>query len=670
MKCDQVVGSFIVVLLCLVVKAQQEVCENISLSVKDIQDCRFGICKATATINSFIAASTDRTTCYQLWIENTFVGYLNISAISIFRKQTSEYCYYSDDPFVSYSLTCACNQGAIYGCPNHYRYNGTCPAKLPTTSNPPDYTFCYSEPFMAASSCRQGGFYCGKVGVYLNERFKICKMKAPEPPQILLSIRSNLNELLISYTNEQTQFISQDETIDITIKDFKTTDPEFKDFVIWDKPTTDFFYLSSQYVNNKNEHNSNKIGYWVVDKSTTTIDRTVGANMGDMNWIPVNLLVSDCSVSAGTTYSKAINYATITTMLSNLQSYNVVGQRLPMYLSDTEYIPFQFQNYPSTFDNNKEYWFIKDGLISFRKDNPAMLSFLGMTFGNDLVPITYEKVGALQVKLNDGTTQVLKNAQLRCVFYSDYSVNSSCTQACIASHSTNTSLYGLCKMDSCNFDTTMLNCTDPLLRAITWPDMKRTECSFNRKVTCKKVDSVANTPATLIVNSVEALISMDIELKNMSITFNRYDVQPIISECSFSFLSESIYFNIYSQDGDGDVMIVFSSPSIPAMSRAIRREQQAVIVNAQNITGDIVISVVNGNKNSSCRVSAISKSIILRDLFTNLNAGSLISAIFKLQLGPQFFNSVFYTAMAMVGLIGFILVSGAIVFLGWLCTSK
>jgi len=34
------------------------------------------------------------------------------------------------------------------------------------------------------------------------------------------------------------------------------------------------------------------------------------------------------------------------------------------------------------------------------------------------------------------------------------------------------------------------------------------------------------------------------------------------------------------------------------------------------------------------------------------------------------FNSVFYTVLVMVGLIGFILVSGAIVFVGWLCAYK
>jgi len=49
-------------------------------------------------------------------------------------------------------------------------------------------------------------------------------------------------------------------------------------------------------------------------------------------------------------------------------------------------------------------------------------------------------------------------------------------------------------MDSCNFDTAALNCTDPLLKAITWPDMKRTECTFDR-VLCKKIDPPANTPA-------------------------------------------------------------------------------------------------------------------------------------------------------------------------------
>ena len=545
---------------------------------------------------------------------------------------------------MTFANQCFCGMTMTLGCSNHPKYNSSCPATLPTDA---DYTFCYTDSFPSTSSSCVGKRinYCGKAGFSLNERYKICKMKSPEPIQMVLNVMTDSSDLKLSYKNTNDPYTSEDGSISIKINELDTMEQNYNDFVMWDKPSNDFYYLPSQYVNEKNEHNPGKLGYWVVDKSSASVNRTVGVNPGGLNWIPLTVDVTDCN-----TITKTPNYALTTNLLSTLQQYNVNAKKLQIFLSDQEYSPSIFKTYSSAFDNYRDYWFLKDGIISFKKDSPSLLSFVGMTLSGDLVPIQSQTVSSLKVKLNDGSVSFLRNPQLRCVFYSDYTTSDPCTQVCVVSSHSNSSLYGMCRLSGCNFDETKLECVDPVISVLTWPDLRKTECYFDRKFVCKKMDTI-NSTSTLVLNVPQAMVSMDVTLRNLSINFRYYDIVPVISDCSYSAINGNLTFYLNTNGGEAGAVVMFSNPLIPALSPILTTQRKMYTIRTdERINEEVIISVVNGMLRSSCSV-VVSKSYgkALDDFWMNVNASNVVDSFFNLlgmnYQGPTWPKVVFFYSM-------------------------
>ena len=583
-------------------------CQSIAISVGKIDNCVDGECKTEIVANVAIDLKANRVACLNLYSGDVFLGSVNISALSIFKTQVAEYCYYSDDPLIERNIICKCSPLLLTptpGCSGHPTQNGQCPF-IPRGK--PNYQFCQAGFAEKGdlNDCVFGGYYCIRTNLYVNKRFKICKLSDPDERKVVLDVVTDREHLTITYNDKVTTYTTEDKELVVSLPSVSVDEMTYSKYVVWDKTSpTDFWYLDSDKVNDFKEYGNNKVGYIVADDQHHELQTL----LDNEPFLPVAYTVYGC-YNYDTEFLAKLNFRTNSEVLRDLDTKRVVKNNYPRYLSDSEYDAQVYQNYPAPLQTNTEYWFIKEGLISYRKNNPAILSFLGLTMHDIFVPLVYNTVNeTIRVRIRDGTIKEMNNAWLHCVFVADWRVNSSsCYQACFARTPNSMTEYGLCSLNSCEsatIETRMLNCVDPEVYAVTWPDMRR--AIFRMDQTGEKgiqteYDDRVQTTTRVVSNFKGANILVNLKMNNLTVRFQNYHVTPVITDCSF--YDGSIVFTLYTLDGSAAVIVTFSDPALASMSPVIGMEKQKLSKAIPfTLNSEVLVTVVNGKHSSTCTVN-------------------------------------------------------------------
>jgi len=174
-------------------------CQSIGISVGKIDNCVDGECKTEIVANFAIDLKANRFACLNLYSGDVFLGSVNISALSIFKTQVAEYCYYSDDPIIEQNVRCVCSWStqSTPGCKGHPTQNYDCPLSPAGT---PNYQFCQAGWVgrNTLNDCLIGSYYCIRTNLYVNKRFKICKLSDPDERKVVLDVVTDREHLTLT----------------------------------------------------------------------------------------------------------------------------------------------------------------------------------------------------------------------------------------------------------------------------------------------------------------------------------------------------------------------------------------------------------------------------------------------------------------------------------------
>lgn len=554
------ISAKLLVMVCLFhfllyVSGQQHSCVSHPVSLSNITNCYDKVCNLTAT--TYIKQQFDGIT--ETCIDFTSGNNSESSTIHILGSKTVatyplQDCYFTDDPYMNFTLYCSCLSVACnlpplsLFCESAYN-QATCP--IHNTTSPS----VFDKGVGISTDCLGGlkGHWCSRMILNAAARYKICRLGKPKY-SVLFNIHDDHGNVLLNdiYTGGLISYNSS--SINLTMNANLNTLTHENKYIIWDRSSNSNYYiLPDTVINDINTYNKNKIGWIKIIE----------------NKIYHQLTHEDFDITLGSCIRNQFDLRhsllNVAVFLNNHKQFlgNTVGSDRslmdPLYnpeISDEGITPNHFVS---------PYKYVHDGFGLYAYDNSVTFFGVQKNLTNDFYTLTFKpdisiRTGLGQTTLfSDGTydyTYDLNCLQLPYMQY--YGYGNRPNYICILLRDTKFG-FATCPqksasttdgvwLQSCtNYNGTGISIPDILL----WPENQYGSVTFNGNFS-KTINS--DLQGGSFYEYLDSLVvDMVLQYSNISIQFTSYSTKPKIFNCVPFY--DSIKFQAFSTSSAGSCYV-------------------------------------------------------------------------------------------------------------------
>jgi len=232
-------------------------CNSVPVSLANITNCIDDTCTATTTTTVNIPNLIGSSACLEFLSPNGDVSSyaLNITVSAVNLEYQFDYCYFTDDPPGESKGLCGCPGGTT----------ALCPCNSVSFSN--DFVTVCSAGTHDDSDCilnhlGRTGTWCGKTIFYTHPRYLLCHSLGSVIKSVNLTINDQAGEWLVHYDGSYNYVALNDTVSNVRIISDSVTSsftPEFVFFDSWN-PESMYYYTSGE-CNSLNEFDVQKLGW-------------------------------------------------------------------------------------------------------------------------------------------------------------------------------------------------------------------------------------------------------------------------------------------------------------------------------------------------------------------------------------------------------------------------
>ena len=574
-------------------------CSQLPVTISNIAQCHDGLCSMDIMASSTLDL-TDKTSCINLVAgdEGQLIATVNVSLVNAFSTQNFESCYYTDYIYVDTKLSCACSTELE---------EATCSESCTAQPRYTDNVVCNDFPMFVESSCTFGwAKNCIKTGFSGVKKYKVCKLKPKGLSRATVKIDTSQDTLYLNFENGFKVFETYDSSgsMNFTNKQFILKEKDDVEYVVMPLDVaSDFFIGTKDLVNDYNEYDPNKIGWYKVGHpQPINVDMVKQA-------VSIRSL-TECN-GASSTYQIAQNWKLVGE-ITNANTQRWASTILPgSYIDDEEWMNavVRKENWWLTTANG--FWELKDGFFGYQYLQTSSLSLVGKGFDGNYIPTQFKTFTTDKLLRTQSRELVSAKWNIHCsISWLGYSSSQgTCGEICVAELPSLPNYYGYCYKKNCDNSMDYICDNFENITALHWPSTQWVSYTFKDKMiaTWPEVD---DSKSNLYYPVPQAMLSYTMSLKNTYIKFTSSDVKPKIVSCVGN--STAVTLKLRSDGANGNVLVTPSHQNNMYATKIwyLRNTEQDFIYTLGDVQGNFTFTVMNADSSTSCVVNMNAESLI------------------------------------------------------------